>query len=261
MLDIMFWLKKILSQLFMPVPLLVLLLLLVLIAVWDKRFIRSVLSLVIVLLVFLSSTPGSNLLSFPLERQYAVNSHAISKGVVMVLGSGHDDSVSTIAIQQLSSTALARLNEGVRQLHLCHDCTLVVSGWSGKEGTRSHADIMADAAVELGVARERIMTLPLAKDTIEEAVFFKEKFGHTAFRLVTSASHMPRAMAIFNHSDLNPEAAPTDFITRQGWWWQLDASNLLSSQRAIHEYVGQLWFRLNHNNNDVMSQALDRQTK
>ena len=249
MLDAMFWLKKILSQLFMPVPLLVLLLLFVLVAVRHKAFIRSVLFIVIALLVFLSSTPGSNLLSLPLEKQYSVNSQAIPKGcVVMVLGSGHDDAVSTIATQKLSSTALVRLSEGIRQFNLGHDCTLVVSGWSGQEGARSHADIMADAAVELGVARERIITFQLARDTIEEAVFLKEKVGDYPFRLVTSASHMPRAMAIFNNLGLSPEAAPTDFIARQGWWWQLDADNLSSSQRAIHEYVGQLWFRLKHKN-------------
>ena len=239
----MFWLKKILSQLFMPVPLIVLILLFALVILRNRKLVRSILSVVIVLLVFLSSTPGSNLLSSPLESQYSVNSGAIPKGcLVMVLGSGHDDSVPGTAIQKLSSTALARLSEGIRQFHLGSDCKLVVSGWSGVEGARSHAEVMAEAAAELGVSKDRIITFPLAKDTIEEAEFLKWEVGNYPFRLVTSASHMPRSMAIFQNMGLNPEPAPTDFITRNGYWWQLDAHNLWSSQRAIHEYVGRLWF-------------------
>lgn len=254
MLDTMFWLKKILSQFFMPVPLIVIILIFALVMLRNRKLVRRMLSVVIVLLVFLSSTPGSNLLSSPLESQYSVNSDTIPKGcLVMVLGSGHDDSVSGTAIQKLSSTALTRLSEGIRQFHLGSDCKLVVSGWSGGEGTRSHAEVMAEAAVELGVPNDRIITFPLAMDTIEEAEFLKWEVGNYPFRLVTSAAHMPRSVAIFQNMGLNPEPAPTDFMTRKGYWWQLDAHNLWSSQRAIHEYVGRLWFSLKHQDGAAMA--------
>jgi len=243
----MFWFKKIISQLFMPVPLLVLLLLFALLILRNRKLVRSILSVAIVLLVFLSSTPGSNLLSSSLESQYPVNSRPIEAGcLVMVLGSGHDESISGTAIQQLSSTALARLSEGIRQFKLGRDCKLVFSGWNGGTGLRSHAEVMAAAAVELGIPKNRIITFPLAKDTIEEAQFMKWEVGNVPFRLVTSASHMPRSMSAFENIELTPQAAPTDFITRQGYWWQLDAHNLWSSQRAIHEYIGQLWFQIKH---------------
>lgn len=231
----------------MPVPLLVLLLIFALVILRNRKLVRSILSVAIVLLVFLSSTPGSNLLSSPLESQYPVNSHPIEAGcLVMVLGSGHDDSITGTAIQQLSSTALARLSEGIRQFKLGRDCKLVFSGWSGGTDSRPQAEVMAAAAMELGIPKSRIITFPLAKDTIEEAQFMKWEVGTAPFRLVTSASHMPRAMATFINTGLKPEAAPTDFITRQGYWWRLDAHNLWSSQRAIHEYVGQLWFQIKH---------------
>ncbi len=243
----MFWFKKIFSQLFMPVPLIVLLLLFTILILRNRKLARLLLSIATALLVFFSSTPGSNLLSTPLESQYVVNSDPIGDGcLVMVLGSGHDESISGTAIQQLSSTALARLSEGMRQFNLGRDCKLVFSGWSGGIDSRAHAEVMADAAIELGIPKNRIITFPLAKDTIEEAQFMKWEVGNVPFRLVTSASHMPRAMAIFANIGLTPQAAPTDFITRQGYWWQLDAHNLWSSQRAIHEYVGQVWFQIKH---------------
>lgn len=231
----------------MPIPMVVLLLLLVFVLLRNTKLARSILSVAIVLLVFLSSSTGSNLLSSPLESQYPVNSRPIEAGcLVMVLGSGHNESISGTAIQQLSSTALARLSEGIRQFNLGRDCKLVFSGWSGGTDSRPHAEVMAAAAVELGIPKNRIITFPLAKDTIEEAQFMKWEVGNVPFRLVTSASHMPRSMSIFKNLGLNPEAAPSDFITQQGYWWRLDANNLLFSQRAIHEYVGQLWFQIKH---------------
>jgi len=259
----MFWLKKIVSQLFMPVPLVVLLLLFALVILRNRKLVRSILSIAVLLLVFLSSTPGSNLLSSQLESQYPVNSGPIADGcLVMVLGSGHDESISGTAIQQLSSTALARLSEGIRQFNLGRDCKLVFSGWSGGTGSRAHAEVMADAAIELGIPNNRIITFPLAKDTIEEAQFMKWEVGTAPFRLVTSASHMPRSMSTFANIGLSPQAAPTDFITRQGYWWRLDAHNLWSSQRAIHEYVGQLWFQIKHERDILLpnenAQIVDR---
>lgn len=243
----MFWLKKILSQLFMPIPLVVLLLLFCIVMLRNRKLVRSILSFAVVILVFMSSSVGSNLLTASLEEQYPVNNSPIDAGcLVMVLGSGHDDGIPGGATHQLSATALARLTEGVRQYHLGEDCILVVSGWGGGEGRISHAYVMSQAAMSLGIPKERMMTFPLAKDTIEEAQYLKWDVGTVPFRLVTSATHMPRSMAIFQRQGFSPEAAPSDFITRQGYWWQLDANHLLSSQRAIHEYMGRLWFSLKY---------------
>jgi uncharacterized SAM-binding protein YcdF (DUF218 family) len=101
--------------------------------------------------------------------------------------------------------------------------------------------MMAKAAVELSVDKSRIIQFPLARDTIEEAQYLKWELGEEPFRLVTSATHMPRAMAIFAAKGLQPYAAPTDFIGRDDFGWRLTADNLVASQRAIHEYIGRLW--------------------
>ncbi|NMH64544.1 YdcF family protein [Shewanella salipaludis] len=241
----MFWVKKLLSQLAMPVPFVCLLLLLVFLFWRHRRLARPLSLLALTLLVLLSSVWGSNLLLRPLESSYGVNNQAITGAcLVMVLGSGHDDSLAGSATQQLSPVALARLTEGLRQLTLGQDCKLMVSGWNGETNSRSHARVMADAAMELGVAEDKILLLPLARDTIEEAEYAKFQIADAPFRLVTSATHMPRSMQIFTAQGLQPEAAPTDFLAREDYWWRLDARQLLASQRAIHEYLGQLWFRL-----------------
>ena len=131
----------------------------------------------------------------------------------------------------------------MRQLGLGKQCQLVVSGWGGSDAV-PQAQVMANAAIELGVKPEQIIQFPLAKDTLEEAQFLKWEIGDRPFRLVTSATHLPRAMMIFHQAGMHPQAAPADFIARGGYWWQLDARNLLASQRAIHEYVGQTWLKI-----------------
>jgi uncharacterized SAM-binding protein YcdF (DUF218 family) len=63
---------------------------------------------------------------------------------------------------------------------------------------------------------------------------------------VTSASHMPRAMAAFHEQGLYPHAAPTYHHVKESQEWLVvpDAGGLHVSERAIHEYVGRLWLQL-----------------
>jgi uncharacterized SAM-binding protein YcdF (DUF218 family) len=243
----MFWLKKILSQLVMPIPLSIMLLVIAAVLWRTKRtrllqFGRIALVAAIALLVLTSQAQVSYYLADSLESQYHVNHQPITGAcVVMVLGSGNREQQGHTAVQQLSSTALARLTEGVRQFSLGQHCTLVVSGWSGGNQPTAHATIMAQAAQELGIPKKSITVFNQPKDTIEEANALKQFLGTQPFRLVTSATHMPRSMRIFNALGMQPQAAPTDFIANSSDWWRLNADNLLDSQRAIHEYVGILW--------------------
>ncbi|MCU7984910.1 YdcF family protein [Shewanella sp. SW24] len=226
----------------MPIPF-ILLLLLISFLVWRRRSMAKYLvSCAFFLLLFFSSQLSVNTLVRPLESAYPINSTPIAGACfVMVLGSGHADIAGATAVQSLSDVALTRLTEGIRQLKLGQECMLIVSGWGGELTQFSHAEMMAKAAVELGVDKSRIIQFPLARDTIEEAQYLKWELGEEPFRLVTSATHMPRAMAIFATKGLHPDAAPTDFIGRDDFGWRLTADNLVASQRAIHEYIGRLW--------------------
>ncbi|QIR14890.1 YdcF family protein [Shewanella aestuarii] len=253
----MFLLKKIISQLFMPIPLTLLLLLVMvlLIRLSSRKLVRLAklcFVMAILLLAGLSQSDVSYHLAKSLESQYPINSSPIrgtshnsaAQCWVLVLGSGHNENSNYTAVQQLSTTALARLTEGLRQLSLGGNCQLVVSGWSGGVMPTPHAELMRQAAIELGVNPARIVAFPDAKDTVEEAISMYKLVGQHPFRLVTSATHMPRSMQIFESLGMQPQAAPTDFIARKSYWWRLDAEQLLTSQKSIHEYVGQLWITL-----------------
>ncbi|MBE8168703.1 MAG: DUF218 domain-containing protein [Shewanella sp.] len=241
----LFWIKKVISQFFMPLPLIILVLLSAWLWVRYRRFTRINIAIAITIIMVLASPISNRLLVNPLESQYSANDYPMaSHCTILVLGSGHNDMTELSATQQLSSVALARLVEGVRQYTLSPDCRFVVSGWHGDNRILSHAEVMAEASIELGVNPNNIIQMPLSKDTEEEAINLKHFQGKLPFRLVTSATHMPRAVAIFTKHGLTPEPAPTDFINSSGKWWQLDAKQLDSSQRAIHEHVGLAWFKI-----------------
>ncbi|WP_346348126.1 ElyC/SanA/YdcF family protein [Shewanella olleyana] len=254
-MKLMFWFKKGLSQFVMPVPFILICLLFALF-IWRfqakklKSFGQFSLLLGISSLMLLSNSFISANLANSLESQYPVNELPLTQinddaCYVMVLGSGHRENDEISAVQQLSSTALTRLSEGLRQLRLAdNQCTLVVSGWSGGLTPTPHAFIMKQAAIELGVTEQSIVTFPEALDTIEEAQSMKTLVGKTPFILVTSATHMPRSMMIFTANKLSPVAAPTNFLSSPGYWWRFSAENLFISQRSIHEYVGMLWIKI-----------------
>lgn len=250
----LFWLKKLLTQLVMPLPLLFLFLLILLVLVNRQSAFAKRLANVIVMAMFalllLSQAQISSYIGSNLEQKYIANHQAIEgECTVMVLGSGHSLLTGLSATQQLSPTALARLVEGIRQLNLSEHtkikstpaCRLVVSGWNGGREGASHAEVMALAAQELGVSNSQIIMFPEARDTIEELLSMKKLVGDGAFRLVTSATHMPRAMIIARGLGLHPQAAPGNFLAGDGYWWRLSADNLVLSQAAIHEYVGMAW--------------------
>jgi len=105
---------------------------------------------------------------------------------------------------------------------------------------------MAKAAESLGVDQQKILLESQSRDTGSEAKFVRAVVGSEPFILVTSASHMPRAMALFKKQGMDPIADPTDYLT--GVSWGVSASDLVptgnglvAARRAVYEYLGLAW--------------------
>jgi uncharacterized SAM-binding protein YcdF (DUF218 family) len=107
---------------------------------------------------------------------------------------------------------------------------------------------MAKMAEALGVRAEDILQLTQPRDTEEESQRMAPIVGSRPFILVTSASHIPRAMGLFRKRGLKPIAAPTDYFTarhRRGPENFIpDGYNLFKSQVAFYEYLGLAWEKL-----------------
>ena len=86
-------------------------------------------------------------------------------------------------------------------------------------------------------------------DTKHEAHATRAIVDEAPVALVTSAWHMPRAMALFRAAGVNVVPCPTDFQARPNtdfrWTdWTFDISGLDRTTFAVHEYLGLWWLRL-----------------
>jgi uncharacterized SAM-binding protein YcdF (DUF218 family) len=255
-----FWLKKFLGFWLMPLPFCLLLLVAGLWLMRTTRRARLGRALAIAgvgLLVLLSNKIVSVWLVRPLETRYPaipeIHADAVPPALaacryVVVLGSGNGNSPGLSATNQLSASALARLTEAVRLLRVLPDAKMIVSGPA--EGTHaSHATMLARAAESLGVDRARIVYIDRARDTEEESLAVRPLVGEAPFALVTSAWHMPRAMALFRHSGLNPLPCPADFTSHgdddlnwSDFFWE--TASLERSTWAVRERLGYVWIWL-----------------
>lgn len=170
---------------------------------------------------------------------------------VAVLGGGHTYVPGWPANNQLSSSALARIVEGARLARQLPNTRLIVSGpVNERVGGPTHARMLADAAVSLGVARERILEIDTARDTEEEAAAIRAITGdHDDVALVTSAWHLPRAVALCERQKIRVVPCPADYtaqtdraIVSDFYKWNL--GGLERSTKAVYEFIGATWARL-----------------
>ncbi len=133
-----------------------------------------------------------------------------------------------------------RVVEGIRLFRHLPNTRLIVSG--GREG---EADSIGAFPVEMGVPKEALIVETKLFDTEDEARVFGEIVGKTPFALVTSAYHIPRAMRLFRTVGLNPVAAPCEYRAKKlpkfPSYLLPSADALLTTQLAIHEYIGMTW--------------------
>jgi len=181
--------------------------------------------------------------------------------LIVVLGAGHAEREGFGPWASLGESARARVIEGVR-LARRFELPLLFTGYAGV-GEVSTAAMNARAAEELGVDPERIRVNSEPRNTAEEAAAVAaavagrprsrrttapERVGSTTVILVTSASHMPRSVYLFEREGLAVIPAPADFRAAgrdySAWGLLPSASALRNTERAWYEYLGLAWARL-----------------
>ncbi len=241
----LFTLKKIISAFFMPMSIGLILFFVGLIFLLNNNYKRAKQFLLVsfIWIVLISYSPFSTYLIQPLEQKYK-SYIKVDKDIkyVLVLGSSHASNDEISKLSQLSKTALMRLGEGIRIYRELDNAKLIVSGYGGTDKV-PHALVSKDVAVSLGVPTEDILTQEEAKDTEEEAIYAKKTIKNDKFILVTSASHMPRAIKIFNSKKMKPIPAPTDYLSKDDGKFNRvpKAKEIRKTEFAMHEYLGTLW--------------------
>lgn len=244
-------LKTLVAHLLMPLPVSLALLALGLVLV-STRFSKigiSVIATGALVLLLTSLQPVSHRLLLPLESRYeaVLNLAAVPEvDAVVVLGSGWRPDAPWSSVGRLNDSSAMRLMEGIRLWRQDPNLPLIVTGASRLEGVAPVAQGYAAAARDLGVTERSLVVLDWPTDTGQEARAVVDTLGADArVLLVTSASHMPRAMRHFQAAGLQPIAAPTHYLvdayTQPTWRdWVPAAQHLRKSERAIYEALGMI---------------------
>lgn len=189
--------------------------------------------------------PFSNFLITNLENQYPKYEYNSQVKYIHVLGSGHNTDSTQPLSSQVGDASIKRDVEGII-IHFKTDYSKII--FTGYEGFTdvATATMNANLAKALGVDKENLIISPKPKDTQEEALFAKTIVGEEPFVLVTSATHMPRAILLFRSLGLNPIPAPTNFYKEEmdSYLKLPRIGSFYKSQIAVHEYLGIVWGKL-----------------
>jgi uncharacterized SAM-binding protein YcdF (DUF218 family) len=213
-------------------------------------------------LVFIIS-PLAEIVMAPLERSYAplLKLEASTQvQTIVVLSSYGEEHFSTPITSNISEDTLYRIVEGIRLYRQIPAAKLLMSGGTLREGDPPISRLMAEFAGAEGVPQEDLLTEENSQDTYENLLEVQKMLGSKPFVLVTSAYHLPRAMAIARKLHMHAIAVPAQIYTLQhfpphmSWsaWSERVAQSFLRPslrrlfilQRAYHEYVGYGWYKL-----------------
>ncbi|MBM3719710.1 MAG: YdcF family protein [Actinobacteria bacterium] len=221
---------------------------------WTRRTkLAKRLTVVIAISLFIFSNVGLGFAALrTLENRYPIPAISCDDGYegVIVLGGGINPGlIAQERNQPQLNDAGDRTTKALELLNKCSGFKVLYSTFSGSlnpEGM-SESDSARLFFKEQGIADSRTIFENESRNTFENAKF-SAKFAKPGKKwiLVTSASHMPRAMTTFERFDWNVTAYPVDFRAES-------RGNYLSWSRGqgienwnmfIHEWIGSLFYRL-----------------
>ena len=150
------------------------------------------------------------------------------------------------------SAAADRLVYAARLYALGKAPVILVSGGHGGGGAMDAESVHAAAVLAgWGVPADAILTETESVNTYENAIYTKLMLDEHQLKsvlLVTSAMHMPRALATFRSAGVDATPAATDFEASGPGpgglaAWIASPASLDVSTRALKEYVGRLVYR------------------
>ena len=253
----MLTLEKLMSILLLPVPFCTAILLagLFLLCCTKKQAAgKFVVFMGVAILLLLGNPAFSNILLRPLEHQYPrlvlptdpeTSRQVRGAKYIVVLGASEISDPQIRMSNQAREDSLVRLVEGIALYKQLGGRKLILSGGPGRD-TYPMAEYMAVAAQGLGVRRPDMILETKAEGGEEQAQLVSMIVGKDPFILVTSASHIAKAMSMFRKAGADPIAAPAGYwSTAQKNLGPADlcptSDGLGKAERAINEYVELAW--------------------
>jgi uncharacterized SAM-binding protein YcdF (DUF218 family) len=222
---------------------------------WSRLFGGAAVAALLVLAVL----PTGYWLAEPLESRFArpVLDSARIRHIVVLAGAERLAASARSGRPEVSGAA-ERVTEGAAVARAIPNAALWIVG-----GVRDHRSPMADVDWtasswrRLGIPASQIHIVRDTLDTCANASGVAARRPAGQILLVTSALHMPRAVACFRRHGLTPIAYPVDYlnppIDRASDLLQPNLlANIERTDAALHEWIGLLLYRLQGRTADLL---------
>ena len=262
-MNLFVYLSKFLPMLVYPAGIIFISLILALVLQHHHKWQKGLLIFAVCVL-FVSGNPfPSAFLTRSLEKQFEPFDGSNRAEVIVVLGGGTDSKEYPRQMVEVGGAA-DRILYGVQLLKEGYGDKILFGGsyyevLAGEK--RSIAEDMAEVALTVGAPAEDIILQEKSLNTYEEAVedaAILQEMDVSEVILVTSATHMKRAVGVFEAQGLNVIPAPTDYGYSDNDWEKLltlewakwytylipQSSNMSSLETALKEYIGIGVYRL-----------------
>ena len=231
---------------------------------WKQRRFAKIVVIIALIVVFLG---GNRYAAFGLARslewRFLPQNEPPVSDVIIVLGGASEPQNPPRRMVEVNAAA-DRLFYGAKLYQEHKAPRLILSGGDIEflsTGMQSPAQDMEEIMNMLGVPSSAITLQGHSQNTHDDAVlscaWMKQNEVKSAL-LVTSATHMPRALALFQKQGCNVTPAPVDFSVTQTAWERLwnpnfeeflinlvpSESNLSLFTKSLKEYIGMGVYRL-----------------
>ena len=262
----MAFVKNVVETLLSPVVIMFLLLVIgtvVTISRPRSRWGKGLLTVGSILLAIFLCTPLAEILLANLEQRFPPlikpKTAALPQQIVVLSGYGEDWPNLPIT-SALSPSTICRMVEGVRLYRLVPGTRITLSGGVLREEFQPVSAMMAKFMGAMGIPTEDILVETRSTTTYENMLELKKLLGSDPFILVTSASHLKRAVAVAQKMSMHAIPAPACIrtlgiypagMTWKGWMQAAlqgfgapDLQRLIDLQAVYHEHLGYLWYKM-----------------
>lgn len=224
---------------------------------WRYIAVRLI-GLSLILLIIFGLLPTGQILLKPLENRFPLANPtdiARARGIIVLAGSenpGLTESRSQPAVGEAS----ARLIAGLELAQRFPKKPLVFTGGAPNKRGITQADVANMVFQSFGIEDERTTYEKASMNSYDNAVMTHDLIKpdpKDQWVLVTSAYHMPRAVATFEAAGWNVIPYTVDYRTREhGLDYDINvAKRLRQSDLAIHEWIGLAAYRLLGRSKDI----------
>ncbi|GAK58882.1 hypothetical protein U27_05857 [Candidatus Vecturithrix granuli] len=248
-----FWLSKLFTLLIEPLTYIFILVVLALLFHRNPRFVKWCLGLALGVFLVFGTYFAPDLLTHLLENQYQIPAEVPRVDAVVVLAGIMNLKLSTPEYIEFNE-GIERILTGIQMVKQGHARTLLISGGTGSlyDQEKKEAPLLRNFAIEFGVPESQILMEFTSRNTYENAIQTKrimQEHGISQIMLVTTAIHLPRAMACFHKLGIDPIAYPVDFQLAPDRKYYISdiipgPGAFRRSSAVLHEYIGLLAYKL-----------------